>query len=75
LKRISPALQRFCITTKTGAESINFSEPEAVKLLNQALLHHYYGFKNWNFPDENLCPPIPETADYIHYIADLLSGI
>ena len=25
------------------------------------------------FPNENLCPPIPGRADYIHHIADLLS--
>jgi 23S rRNA (adenine1618-N6)-methyltransferase len=44
----------------------------AVKLLNKALLSHYYGLENWEFPDENLCPPIPGRADYIHYMADLL---
>jgi 23S rRNA (adenine1618-N6)-methyltransferase len=38
------------------------------------LLNHYYGIKYWEFPDENLCPPIPGRADYIHYMADLLSG-
>lgn len=33
--------------------------------------------KFWNFPDANLCPPIPGRVDYIHHIADLLnqSGI
>ncbi len=44
----------------------------AVKLLNTALLKYYYDVKYWEFPDENLCPPIPGRADYIHYIADLL---
>ena len=43
-----------------------------MKILNKALLNHYYGIKNWEFPDENLCPPIPGRADYIHHIADLL---
>ncbi|MGL6169427.1 MAG: 23S rRNA (adenine(1618)-N(6))-methyltransferase RlmF, partial [Fusobacteriaceae bacterium] len=28
---------------------------------------------NWNIPEGFLCPPIPGRADYIHYIADLLS--
>ena len=46
--------------------------PLAIKLLNRALLNHYDGIENWEFPDENLCPPIPGRADYIHYIADLL---
>jgi 23S rRNA (adenine1618-N6)-methyltransferase len=57
---------------KFGVESVDFSNPLAVKLLNKAILNHYYGIKNWEFPDENLCPPIPGRADYIHHIADLL---
>ena len=61
------------MTNKFGVESLDFSNPVAVKLLNQALLYHYYGIKHWEFPDENLCPPVPGRADYIHYIADLLS--
>jgi 23S rRNA (adenine1618-N6)-methyltransferase len=28
----------------------------------------------WDFPDENLCPPIPGRLDYIHYLADLISS-
>jgi 23S rRNA (adenine1618-N6)-methyltransferase len=57
---------------KYGVESIDFANPIAVKLLNKALLHLYYGIKNWEFPDDNLCPPIPGRADYLHYLADLL---
>ncbi|MFC2106743.1 23S rRNA (adenine(1618)-N(6))-methyltransferase RlmF [Bacteroidota bacterium] len=58
---------------KYGDDSIDFSDPLAVKALNKALLNHYYGIKNWEFPDENLCPPIPGRADYIHQIADVLA--
>ena len=36
------------------------------------ILNHYYGIKYWEFPTENLCPPIPGRADYIHHMADLL---
>jgi len=57
-----------------GAESIDFSDPRAVKLLNKALLNHYYGIKQWDFPDDNLCPPVPGRADYIHHLADLSGG-
>ncbi len=73
LLRIIPALKEYIKTTKTGAPSIDFSNPLAVKLLNKALLNHYYGIAHWEFPDENLCPPIPGRADYLHYMADLLS--
>ncbi len=72
LKTSKPELKEFIKLNKFGVESIDFSNPRAVKLLNTALLNHYYGLKNWDFPDENLCPPIPGRADYIHHIADLL---
>jgi len=68
-----PALAKHVKPNKHGADSVDFSSPVAVKLLNKALLNHYYGIKNWDFPDENLCPPIPGRADYIHHVADLLS--
>jgi 23S rRNA (adenine1618-N6)-methyltransferase len=67
-----PELANYIKPNKYGEDSIEFSNPHAVKILNKALLSHYYGIKNWNFPDENLCPPIPGRADYIHHIADLL---
>ncbi|WP_037314495.1 23S rRNA (adenine(1618)-N(6))-methyltransferase RlmF [Salegentibacter sp. Hel_I_6] len=68
-----PKLKNHIKPNKYGGDSVDFSSPIAVKLLNQALLKHYYGINNWQFPDENLCPPIPGRADYLHYIADLLS--
>ncbi len=68
----NPELKNYIMPNKFGIESVDFSNPVAVKLLNKALLNHYYGIKNWEFPDENLCPPIPGRADYIHHIADLL---
>jgi len=68
-----PELKNYIKPNKFGVESIDFSNPNAVKILNKALLHHYYGIQYWEFPDENLCPPIPGRADYIHHIADLLA--
>ena len=73
LSNISPELATYVKPNKFGADSVDFSNPVVVKLLNKALLHHYYGIKNWDFPDDNLCPPIPGRADYIHHMADLLS--
>lgn len=67
-----PEIKRYIVPNKYGEESIEFSNPAAVKYLNKALLSHYYGIKYWDFPEENLVPPIPGRADYIHYIADLL---
>lgn len=68
-----PELQNFIKPNKFGEDSVEFADPKAVKLLNKALLNHYYGIKNWDFPDENLCPPIPGRADYLHFTADLLA--
>jgi 23S rRNA (adenine1618-N6)-methyltransferase len=72
LKIAVPELADHITTNKYGAESVDFANPVAVKLLNKALLNHYYGIKNWDFPEENLVPPIPGRADYLHYMADLL---
>ncbi|MBT7493578.1 MAG: 23S rRNA (adenine(1618)-N(6))-methyltransferase RlmF [Bacteroidetes bacterium] len=73
LTKSTPELKNHLALNKYGIESVDFSNPHAVKLLNTAILNHYYGIKNWDFPDENLCPPIPGRADYIHHMADLLA--
>ena len=73
LTNANPELANYVKNNQFGVESIDFTDPVAVKLLNKSLLSHYYGIKNWEFPDENLCPPIPGRADYIHHVADLLS--
>jgi 23S rRNA (adenine1618-N6)-methyltransferase len=72
LTKVNPELKKYVKPNKYGDDSVDFSNPVVVKLLNQAILSQYYGIKNWDFPDENLCPPIPGRADYIHYLADLL---
>lgn len=69
----NPELKKYIVPNRSGGDSIDFANPLAVKVLNRALLNHYYGIENWEFPDENLCPPIPGRADYIHHIADILA--
>jgi 23S rRNA (adenine1618-N6)-methyltransferase len=66
-------LKTFVSINEHHIETIDFSDPEAVKALNNALLTTYYDIKNWDIPANYLCPPIPGRADYIHYIADLLA--
>ena len=70
---VEPKLKEHIRPNKYGDDSLDFSSPDAVRLLNKALLHHYYNLEFWEFPKENLCPPIPGRVDYIHYVADLLS--
>lgn len=70
----SPALKKYVSINEHKIETIDFSDPEAVKALNKALLIANYDIKNWDIPANYLCPPIPGRADYIHYIADLLAS-
>ena len=72
LIRISPTLKNFIKPNKFGKDSIDFSNQEAVKTLNQALIKSYYQISSWDIPKEYLIPPIPGRGDYIHHIADLL---
>lgn len=68
-----PDLEPFVANNTHGTESIDFSDPKAVKMLNKALLKHFYDIPIWDIPENYLCPPIPGRADYIHYMADLLA--
>ena len=42
--------------------------------MNRGLLFAHYGLSNWDFPDDNLCPPIPGRVDYLHHLNDLLTA-
>ncbi|MGL6120506.1 MAG: 23S rRNA (adenine(1618)-N(6))-methyltransferase RlmF [Fusobacteriaceae bacterium] len=68
-----PELKEYIIKNPVGEDTIDFSFNEAIISLNKALIKTYYKIDNWNIPEGFLCPPIPGRADYIHYIADLLS--
>jgi 23S rRNA (adenine1618-N6)-methyltransferase len=65
-------LAKYVKPNKFGDLSIDFFNPDAVKALNKAILKCFYEI-DWDIPPMYLCPPIPGRADYIHYVADLLS--
>lgn len=67
----SPKLGRFVAPNPFGDLSIDYSNPAAVKALNQALLKDAYGIDGWDVPPGYLCPPIPGRSDYLHHLADL----
>jgi 23S rRNA (adenine1618-N6)-methyltransferase len=69
-----PSLAPFIIINKYNQESVDFADPKAVKMLNTALLKHFYDITDWDIPPGYLCPPIPGRADYIHHIADMLAA-
>ena len=70
---VCPELKQFVTVNEFKIETIDFSNREAVFLLNKSLLLSEYGIKNWSIPDNYLCPPIPGRTDYILNIADLLA--
>lgn len=72
LIKASPGLEPFVGKNTYSDESIDFANPDAVKVLNQALLKYHYQLEYWDIPVGYLCPPIPGRADYIHHIADLM---
>jgi len=72
LMQIHPALSSFVYTNKYKNLSIDFSDANAVKALNLALLKQHYKITHWDIPPGYLCPPIPGRVDYLHYLADLL---
>jgi len=67
-----PELDKFIVKNREGIDTVQFADPKAVYYLNKALLLHFYNLGFWDIPNQNLVPPIPGRADYIHYLADLL---
>jgi len=70
-----PELRQFVFVNRYQRETIDFSNPDAVRALNKTLLHHFYGIHFWDIPKDYLCPPVPGRADYIHHLADLLASV
>lgn len=68
-----PPLAKHLIEKPEGGLFVNFADPQAVLLLNTAILHRDYGIENWSLPQGYLCPPVPGRADYVHALKDLVS--
>lgn len=67
-------LAAFVIQNGYGESSIDFADPAAVKALNRSLLKSDYGINDWDIPEQQLCPPVPGRADYLHHLEDLLTS-
>ena len=74
LCEVYPDLLPFVFENKYQTKTIDFANPKAVKALNTGLLFKHYSITFWEFPEINLCPPIPGRVDYIHHIVDLLKS-
>jgi 23S rRNA (adenine1618-N6)-methyltransferase len=75
LFEITPGLSRFVRLNVHGDPTVDFADPCAVKMLNKALLKHFYGIEYWDIPEGYLCPSVPGRAEYIHRMADVISGL
>jgi 23S rRNA (adenine1618-N6)-methyltransferase len=73
LSETVPELKEVIFTNAYGQLSLDFANPNAVKLLNKALLLHFYDLVYWDIPEGYLCPPIPGRADYVLHVGDLLA--
>ncbi|TMM43322.1 23S rRNA (adenine(1618)-N(6))-methyltransferase RlmF [Colwellia ponticola] len=75
LIKANPALSAFIIKNKfNGQDTIDFSDPLAVKALNYSLLKSDYNITFWDIPNGYLCPAIPGRVDYIHHLHELLAN-
>ncbi len=73
LVKLQPALAAFLKMTPDGRQTLNFAEPEAVTLLNTALLQSQFGLTHYQIPPGYLCPAVPGRLDYLLYLQDLLT--
>jgi len=71
---VTPELKQFFRESKKGSTTLDFSDPRAVRILNKAILKHYYQIAYWDYDEDLLTPGIPGRADYIHYLADFLTS-
>ncbi|OUR90885.1 23S rRNA (adenine(1618)-N(6))-methyltransferase [Flavobacteriales bacterium 34_180_T64] len=71
---VHPELIPFVFVNAYETKTIDFGSPKAVKALNTALLFAKGKIKYWEFPDSNLCPPIPGRQSYIDRISLLLEA-
>ncbi len=73
---LQPGLQPFLRAAPpnnpAGPLTLDFSAPQAVLLLNTALLQWQYQLPHYSIPAGYLCPAVPGRLDYLLYLADLL---
>lgn len=74
LVKAVPELKPKLTKNPQGEQTIDFSDPQSVILLNKALLKSVYDINEWSIPKSYLCPPIPSRADYIHRLAEILES-
>ena len=76
LIELSKANDKLQAYVKEGPKglTIDFSDAQAVKQLNKALLMFHFNVSYWDFPDAYLCPPITGRMASVDAIAQVLSN-
>ena len=67
-----PEFKQFCSLNIKNKLTYDFKNREAMKILSQTLLLHYFGLKT-NIPSSRLVPTVPLRLNYILWIEDLIS--
>ncbi|GIL55425.1 hypothetical protein Vafri_10981, partial [Volvox africanus] len=71
LAREYDILRPYVTTDAAGRGHLDNTNWEATRALTAVLLQHDFGLK-WCLPEGQLVPPVPNRANYIHWISDLL---
>lgn len=71
LTQVCPELKPFIILAPNGHDTIDFSDPAAVRALNKAILMSDYQLDYWSIPEGKLVPAIPGRWLYIEKLKAL----
>lgn len=66
-----PALRNFVYTNKFGSASIDWKDPHAQREVTYALLKNDFDL-DLELPIDQLCPPVPNRANYIYWLKDMI---
>lgn len=66
-----PLLLPYILKKNSVEDRIDFSDYNAVRTLNEALLATHYEISSSKIPSDFLIPPVPSRVDYIHHLEDL----
>ncbi|PRP85949.1 methyltransferase-like protein 16 [Planoprotostelium fungivorum] len=66
-----PEFGKFLSEKASGKLQLDWTNGEAVREYNITLLKHYYNI-TLTLPSDQLCPPVANRANYIHWIEDLI---
>eukprot|EP00741_Cyanophora_paradoxa_P005038 tig00000842_g4880.t1 len=67
-----PEFAPYVFVNKFGAPSIDWRDPDANRALTRVLLKHDFNL-DWDMPRDQLCPPVTNRANYIHWLEDVLA--